>query len=211
MITKHHSHYLPFLSQEHKILLLSDREWKCYENIKTIFSKMCQRNLQEAEFDNLSATIINNHIDIIILDATQDSKKAKEFYNVIERLNQEIVIMTIINKTPDSNAINLIELSDNVIVDSFTKGILEEKLFELLSIFYTTLSIKKEDLILKNNSLDINQLIEFLDVYKGSALFIVDELMELNINLKNGELSKELLTKIGKNVMNFQIFFLKMN
>jgi len=91
-----------------------------------------------------------------------------------------------------------IQRSDNIIFDTFSEEKLKGKLAEMLSVFYTILSIGRRDISLKSGLSNIDDLGDFLDMYEGSSLFIVDELIELNQQLKDGELSKDLLDEIAK-------------
>ena len=204
MTTKQHSHYLQFLAQKYNILLLSDKSYEVYDGMKTFFNNAIQRNLQEVELENLNITLMTNNIEMVLLDATTDVSLAQKFYNAVSKNNERIVVLAIVNKKCDDGIMELISLCDNIIFDNFDKEELKGKLVEMLSVFYTILSIGRRDINLKIGSSDVDVLANFLDLYEGSSLFIVDELIELNQELKAGELSKELLAEIGKKC--FEIF-----
>ncbi len=197
MISKQHSHYLQFLAQKHNILLLSNNNYEAYNRMPKFFNNAIHRNMQDVELDNINITLMSNKIEIVILDTTQDAKKAKDFYNALQGYNNRIVVLSIVDKNFNADVIDLVELSDNIIFDTFDKFALKGKLVEMLSVFYTVLSIGRRDISLKSGVSDVKDIGEFLDTYEGSSLFIVDELIELNQKLKDGELSRELLDKIG--------------
>lgn len=198
MTTKQLSHYLEFLAQNYNILMLSNKSYKEYEEIETFFANGIQRNLHDSELENINITLMTNKIEIVILDSTENAAQAKLFYNALLNYNNRIVVVTIINRNINSEMLDLIESSDHIVFDTFSSNQLKGKLVQVLSVFYAVLSIGRRDIRLKSGSSDINTLVNFLDLYEGSSLFIVDELIELNQELKAGELSKELLVTIGK-------------
>lgn len=198
MISKQHSHYLQFLAQNHNILLLSNKNYEAYSNMHDYFNNAVQRNMQDIELENINITLMTNEIEIVILDTTDDVIQARKFCDAVSEYSDRIVILSVLNKNCSVNIMDLIELSDSVIFDTFGKEELKGKLVEMLSVFYAVLSIGRRDVSLKSGLSNINEIGIFLDTYEGSSLFIVDELIELNQKLKDGELSKELLDEIGK-------------
>ncbi len=209
MTTKQHSHYLPFLAQNYNILLFSNKSYREYESIKSFFAGAFQRNMEDAELENVNITLMANKIDIILLDATDDKAQANRFYNAVSEYSHRIVVISIINEPIESDVVDLIKVSDNIVFDTFTSEELKDKFVQVLSVFYTIISIGRREVNLKSGSSDVNVLGNFLDSYEGSSLFIVDELIELNQRLKAGELSKELLAEIGKKVLEISEIFSK--
>jgi len=198
MTTKQHSHYLQFLAQNYNILLFSERHYEAYDKLETFFESAIQRNLHDSELENINITLITNKIEVVILDSTEYAAQAKLFYNALQAYSNRIVVLTIINRHINDDMLDLIEWSDHIIFDNFSFNELKGRLVQVLSTFYAVLSIGRRDISLKNGSASVNTLVNFLDLYEGSSLFIVDELTELNQKLKDGELSKELLSAIGK-------------
>ena len=209
MTTKQHSHYLPFLAQNYNIVLFSNKNYETYENVKTFFASASQRNMENAELENINITLMTNKIDIVLLDTVDDTNQAKRFYEALSHYSSRIVILSIINQHIDNDVIDLIKVSDNILVNTFTVEELKDKLVQILSVFYTIISIGRREVNLKSGSSDVNVLVDFLDSYEGSSLFIVDELIELNERLKAGELSKELLTEIGQKIVEIGGIFSK--
>jgi len=198
MTTDQHSHYLQFLAQNYNILLFSERHYEAYDQLETFFESAIQRNLHDSELENISITLLTNKIEVVILDSTEYAAQAKLFYNALQEYSNRIVVLTIINRHINDDMLDLIEWSDHIIFDNFSFTQLKGRLVQILSVFYAILSIGRRDISLKRGSANVNTLVNFLDLYEGSSLFIVDELIELNQKLKNGELSKELLSEIGK-------------
>jgi len=209
MTTKQHSHYLPFLAENYNVLLFSNKSYGVYEGVKTFFASAFQRNMEDAELENVNITLMVNKIDIVLLDTTDSEVQAKRFYKAISDYSHRIVVMSIINEPIGSDVVDLIKVSDNILFDTFTSEELKDKLVQVLSVFYTIISIGRREVNLKSGSSDVDILVDFLDFYEGSSLFIVDELIELNQRLKAGELSKELLAEIGKKVLEISEIFSK--
>ncbi|HEX5330268.1 hypothetical protein [Sulfuricurvum sp.] len=209
MTTKQYSHYLPFLAQNYNIVLFSNKHYEAYNEAKTFFASGIQRNMQNSELDNINITLMSNKIDIVLLDTTEDPQSARKFYEAIESYNDRIVILSIINREMGSDVIDLVELSDTIVFDTCTYEELKGKLVQILSVFYTIISIGRREVNLKSGSSDVTMLVDFLDFYQGSSLFIVDELIELNQRLKAGELSKELLSEIGGKILDISEIFSK--
>lgn len=209
MVTKLYSHYLPFLAQNHNILLLSNNHYDAYDEVKESFVSAIQRNTQASELSNINITLMNNKIDVVVLDTTYDLVQAKEFLEALHSYNDRLVVLSIIGRDQVAQAVDLIVLSDHVLFDSFTSEEFKGKLVQILSVFYTVISIGRREVSLKSGSSDVTDLVDFLDFYEGSSLFIVDELIELNQKLKAGELSKELLADISGKIMEIAEIFSK--
>jgi len=209
MITNQRSHYLPILASYNRILLLSDVYYEAFDMVKKYFGVSIQYNMQERELNNIHATISNNNINIILLDATSSSSNAKKFYKAIKALNKRIIIVAIFDDKTASEAIEFTHNSDTAIFAPFTLEEFKGKLFDILSIFYTILSIGGHNI--KHMSIDyqFKNMNTFFDAYEGNLLFLTDELMEISTMLKNGELSHELLQKISLILKKIADIFLK--
>ena len=77
MTTKNHSNYLKFLARGYNTLLLSSSHHNEYDTVSEYFDASIQRNLSDEELENVTLTIMNNYIDIIILDFMKS--KFKDF------------------------------------------------------------------------------------------------------------------------------------
>lgn len=206
---KNHSHYLKFLAQNYSVLLLSNKNYPSYEKLQPYFANSTQRNLSQAQLDEIDITLLKHKIDFVILDATDDAAQAKRFYKAMINYSSRLIIISIVNRNISEEMLDLIEASDQIIFDTYNYKQLEERLVQTLSVFYAILSISRRDIKIHNGSSDINTLGSFLDLYEGSSLFIIDELVELNQRLKAGELSKELLDAIGKKCFEIADIFSK--
>ena len=209
MTTKQYSHYLPFLAQNYTILFLSNKSNAAYDEAKTFFASGIQRNMQNSELENIAITLMSNKIDIVLLDATEDIAQARKFYDAIHAYNDRIVIISMIHHEIQSDTADIIRISDAVLFENCSYEELKGKLVQILSVFYTIISIGRREVNLKSGSSDVTMLVDFLDFYQGSSLFIVDELIELNQRLKAGELSKELLSEIGGKILDISEIFSK--
>ncbi len=209
MITKQYSHYLPFLAQNYNILLLSNKHYDSFDEVSHLFSSGAQRNTHQSEFDNITITLIRNKTDIVLLDATEDSENAKRFLEALRKHNDRVVIVTIIGRESVPLFMEFATLSDHLLFDSFSIEELKAKLVQIVSVFYTIMSIGRREINLKSGSSDLSNLVNFLDFYEGSSLFIVDELMELNQRFKAGEFSKELLNEMGGKILEISEIFSK--
>jgi len=198
MITKQHSHYLKFLAKGHNALVISNKHFKQFDDVQKLFKLFIQRVLNDDELDNLSNTIMQNEIKVIILDFTQDINLAKKIYKTISNYNERIVVIGIIDKKSISDIAELINQLDSLLFNPFTKEELKDKLFINLSIFYAIKAVGVRDMkITTGSSKTSDELDKFFDIYEGQLLFIVDELIELNESLKAGELSSEILLKVA--------------
>ena len=206
MITKQHSHYLKFLAQGYNILLISNRSVKEYDEVKDYFDLGCQRNQTQVELDNLTFTLMNNNIDIVLFDFTDDNDLAQNFYDAILNYNKRIIVIGIVKDNKDS--FSLVKKLDHFLIETFTKEELKDKILTTLSVYYTVKSVSMRDIKIQTGSSEIsNELDEFFDMYEGSSLFIVDELVELNNALKSGELSLELLSTISSKISEIAVIF----
>jgi len=204
MITTQRSHYLNILASNNNILLLSDNPYPAFDAIKDKFAISIHHNMQQDELDNIHATLLHHKINIILLDATSSSIRAKEFYQEIKIYNPRILVISILDATTAFNAVEMTRNSDMAIFAPFTLEEFKGKLFDVLSIIYTILSIGNHKISSINKEDDIEV---FLNTQSGAILFIVDQLTEINIALENGELSREILMNITKNLKKISDIF----
>jgi len=204
MITTQRSHYLNILAAKNSILLLSDNPYPAFDAVKDNFAVAVHHNMQQDELDNIHATLLHHKINVILLDATSSSSNAKEFYHQIKIHNPRILVISILDASTSSNAVYMTQNSDMAIFAPFTLEEFKGKLFDILSIIYTILSIGKHHI---NDKIKENDIDNFLNTQAGAVLFIVDQLTEINIALKNGELSIDLLKNISENLKRFSDIF----
>lgn len=206
MTTKQHSHYLKFLSQGYNILLLSDRNIEYFDIISSDFDSANQRNLTQTELDNLTFTLMNNNIDIVLLDLSNNNNLSDSFFESILSYNDRIVIIGIVEDEIES--LTTINKLDEFLFKSFTLEELKDKIFKILSIYYTVKSISRRDVNIGTGSAELSSdLDEFFDMYEGSSLFIVDELMEMSLALHSGELSPKLISNIADKILEIAHIF----
>jgi len=210
MITKNHSHYLKFLAQGYNTLLVSSSHYSSYDEATEFFDASIQRNMSNEELDNLSLSLMNNHIDIAVLDFTTDEKLALKFYEKIRVYEARIVVIAILPHASKESMWKLIDKFDGALFEGFDKYQLKDKLFAQLSLFYTVRSVGRRDVKIDSglSAMEVS-LEEFFDMYEGSSLFIVDELMELNKSLKSGDLNPQLIEKISQKLLEISDNFAK--
>lgn len=198
MTTKQHSHYLKFLAKKYDLLLLSNNPFEAFEELKNDFNSFNQRSVENEELENLTSTLLIDGTDIVVLDFTNNYKIAKEMHNVISSYNDRIVIVGIVDEGNEKELLELISILDGIVTKKFSIQLLRDKLFTILSIFYTIKSVSRREHKIGMGSSELNtDLDAFFDTFEGSSLFIVDELVELNSSLKSGELSETLLQNIA--------------
>ncbi len=210
MTTKQHSHYLKFLAKGHNSLLISEHSFKQIQEINKLLDLSIQRALNQDELDNLTFTLMQNNIDIVIIDFTQDIFMAKKFQATIRKYNDRIIVIGILKKETITEVIDILDTLDNILFEDFTVEKLKDKLFVNLSIFYAIKAVGIRDMkIDSGNSIISDDLDMFFDTYEGSLLFIVDELVELNRSLKAGELSAKILSQVADKMQELAIIFSK--
>jgi len=210
MITENHSNYLKFLAQGYNTLLVSSKHYSAYDEAAEFFDTSIQRNMMSEELDNLTLSLINNHIDIVILDFTQDETLAMQFYKKIKEYESRIVVIAILSHANITNMYDLIDQFDSILFEGFNIYQLKDKLFTQLSLFYTIKSVGRRDVKIDSGSSEMEYTLEeFFDMYEGSSLFIVDELMALNKSLKSGDLNPQLIEKIAQKLLEISDTFSK--
>lgn len=210
MITKQHSNYLPFLAQKYTLLVISNRNFEVFDELENFFSALMRLPLDPVGLENLSVTLVNAKIDIVVLDATGDNKEIAEvFLRAIQKYNSRIVVISLVDLENLDSVSTILKQSDHILFEPFTKEELRGKLVQVLSVFYAVISIGRREMNLKSGSSETTVMSNFLDMYEGSILFIVDELIELNQDLKSGLLSKELLSSVGENILQIADIFTK--
>lgn len=210
MTTKQHSHYLKFLAKGHNSLLISNRHFEQFDKVKDEFNLGIQRVINEDEVDNLTNTLMQNNIDIVIIDFIEEIQNAKEMYKTIVNYNDRIVVIGITDEEYINNISDILNKLDGLLFNSFTAEELKDKLFINLSVFYSIKAIAARDMkIVSGSSTSNDELDCFFDTYEGQLLFTIDELVELNQSLKAGELSAELLKIVAQKIQTLADIFAK--
>jgi len=210
MITKNHSNYLKFLAQGYNTLLLSSSHYDEYDAISDYFDASIQRKLSEEELENLTLTLMSNYIDIVIIDFIDDYDLALKFYEIVANYEPRITIILLFSHKCTNNMLALIEEVDAILFEGFNVYQLKDKLFVQLSLFYTIKSVGRRDIKIDSGSQEIGiDLDEFFDMYEGSSLFIVDELVSFNKSLRSGDLNPKLIEKISQKLMEISDIFAK--
>ena len=210
MTTKNHSNYLKFLAQGYNTLLLSSKHFDEYDSIIEYFDAAIQRSLSEEELENVTLSIMNNHIDIIILDFTTDYDLALKFYETIKNYESRIAVIALFRPKCTNEMLALMEEVDGILFEGFSAYQLKDKLFNQLSLFYTIKSVGRREIKIGSGSVKTGiDLDEFFDMYEGTSLFIVDELVGFNKSLRSGDLSPELIEKISQKLMEISDIFTK--
>ena len=198
MTTKQHSHYLKFLAHGHNSLLLSNQFFEQFKEVKEILDLSIQRVMNQDEIDNLTFTLMQNDIDVVIIDFTQELSVAKEFLEAIKIYNDRIIIIGILKRETVVELVDILDTLDSLVFEDFSIEELKDKLFVNLSIFYAIKAVGVRDMkVASFSTISDDSLDEFFDTYEGSSLFIVDELVELNKSLKSGELSVDILEDVS--------------
>jgi len=208
MITKQYGHYLKFIAKEHNLLLISDRHFDEFNDIKEMFYLYIQRVANIDELDNINNTLMQNNIDIIVIDFAKNYKIAIKIYESIMDYNENMIIIGILKEKSVQKISFLLNKLNGLLFDSFNVDDLEEKLFINLSVFSSIEKISNQkDIISSSNSND--ELGEFFDLYEGQLIFIVDELIEYNNLLKAGELSEDILQNVALEIQTLAEIFSK--
>ena len=208
MITKQYGHYLKFIAKEHNLLLISDRHFDEFNDIKEMFYLYIQRVANIDELDNINNTLMQNNIDIIVIDFAKNYKIAIKIYESIMDYNENMIIIGILKEKSVQKISFLLNKFNGLLFDSFNVDDLEEKLFINLSVFSSIEKISNQkDIISSSNSND--ELGEFFDLYEGQLIFIVDELIEYNNLLKAGELSEDILQNVALEIQTLAEIFSK--
>ena len=208
MITKQYGHYLKFIAKEHNLLLISDRHFDEFNDIKEMFYLYIQRVANIDELDNINNTLMQNNINIIVIDFAKNYKIAIKIYESIMDYNENMIIIGILKEKSVQKISFLLNKLNGLLFDSFNVDDLKEKLFINLSVFSSIEKISNQkDIISSSNSND--ELGEFFDLYEGQLIFIIDELIEYNNLLKAGELSEDILQNVALEIQTLAEIFSK--
>jgi len=209
MITREYGHYLKFLAKDHNLLLISDRHFDEFDDVKEEFNLYIQRVLNVNELDNINNTLMQNDIDIVVIDFVKNHKTAIKIYESIINYNKNMIIIGILKEKLLQKASFLLNKLDGLLFDNFNLDTLKEKLFINLSVFSSIKEISISDLKGTITSSSSDELDEFFDLYEGQLIFIVDELREYNKLLKAGELSEEILKSVSLKIQTLADIFSK--
>jgi hypothetical protein len=208
MISSEYNNYLPFLASGNNILILSNHRYPQFDSIQESFETLTYRKIDTYFLEELGTTLSLLKINIIILDTTEDPSLSRRYYTAIQRYNPYIIIMTITSSAPTEDEMLLIKESFTTLISPFSAEELSMKLFGALGIFYVIKSISRREIRIKNNAHEEIEKNNFLNEYQGSALFMVDDLSEINASLQSQPLSAELLNALATSLSEISRIFL---
>lgn len=210
MIVQNYKKHLRFLAQGYSTLLLSSKFYSQYDEIIEYFDKSLKLNLSEENSDHLLRQINKHKIDIVIIDFTENEELALDFYNILLQSKLKLLILPILQRDFSPKLLCVVESSEGVLFEGFTSESLKNRLSTLLSLFYMLKSVGRRELKIDSGSLEMGMgLEEFFDIYEGSSLFIVDELVSLNRLLRSGDLNSWLIEKVAQKLLEIADIFEK--
>lgn len=199
-----------FLSSSKRILILSNKNFSEYMDIFNKFEMVVFEGINENSLKNLSFNFTKNSIDIVIFAPDSNFEDILSIYGRIKGISSKSEILLILPevcKTDD--IVEIVDTYDSVIGGELTEEILLNRLFRLLSYQYTENNVNFASESFYKDIEDNNkkELEEFLDIYEGAVMFLMDNLNTLIEKLQNGNLSEELLKNIAAEMMEVHEIF----
>ncbi len=198
-------HYLPFLASGNRLLIISNRRYEPFESLKEMFAPLTFHKLDETFLDTLSETL--KSLNIVILDTTEEPLLARKLMGAIQTFNPDIAVITISRIDPSVDELEVMREAFASLIGPFTSEELKTKLFGALGIFYVIKSIGRREIRIKNNAHEEIEKHHFLNAHQGNALFMIDDLAELNTALRSNTLSAKLLSDLCANLSDVSRIF----
>jgi hypothetical protein len=210
MITSKIQEFVAFLASSKRVLILSNRDMSQFMDIFDNFEMAIFEGINENSIKNLSFNFTKNHIDIVIFAPDEDFEDILSMYGKIKGISNETEILLILPEYCKTDEIvEIVDTYDVVMGGNFSREVLLNRLFRVLSAQYAVNNVNfvSEALFKDVENNNKKELEEFLDVYEGAVIFLIDNLAELIDQLKNGNLSQELLQRIGEELMEVHEIF----
>lgn len=196
-MAKHYEKYLEFLAAGYNVLYVGREQQKIFNETEDFFMSVSYVDVNEDILAKLEAILMKRHIDIVVMDAVDNNPLISEFYKKAYNFNNKILFMLLFEPKGCEKLLEIIPRVDTLLAYPLDQKSYYKKLFTLLSHPYTIDSINRRAIVLQNSdrSEDNNEV--FFQNYKGSALFLSDDLMEIIKNLEDGNLSADFLNNIA--------------
>jgi len=201
----HDEKYLEFIMHDKSLLLLSDDEFREYEDIFSSFNNFVINEITEESFENTDAILLQAKPDIVMLNCTGNKELILKIIDEIYNFDDNTTIILILASHNFEKHIDTINKVDFILTDPFSREDLFKKLFASLhenAMVKTTIKLEKE----KTEDVEI-----FLDTFEGEILFLNEELKDYITQFDNGELSHELLCEVAEKMKEVSVVFSRHN
>lgn len=193
--------YLQLLADDKNLIIYSNDSINAYAEIFDKFHTFTTMTISDYTINNISSTLIENRIDIVIVFDCANAQKNKQLITNIKAYNSNIDIIFIAKQispelTQDLNGV------DSVLFSPVSLDHLWRACFGVLSSLYTLKNIANTEKSITKIQKPINKddFEEFLDTWEGKIMFLSQDIDELVSKLDSGELSNELILECAKKI-----------
>lgn len=199
-MAKHYGKYLKFLAAEYNVLYIGRSSPELFNEIADDFMSVSYVDANEEILNKLDSILIKRHIDIVIMDVSENNPITIEFYKQASAFDENILFMLLLEKEEYDRIFDIIPRVDAIVSYPLHQETYYRKLVTLLSHRYAINSINRRNIVLQQSGVNEDSSEIFFEQYQGSALFLSDDLMEVIKNLEDGNLSKQFLDNIASEI-----------
>jgi len=190
--------YFKYVVANSSLLIFGDYSLDKYSNVFSNFSSFVFQENTDFNIDNLSSTINEFNIDIIIITADQD--KEKLYDKLIDIISHKTIHLILCHnpKKIDCSE-NLINIIDTVFTQNISLDNLKYKIYNVLNDRVASVHI---DSLMETNTKNnhLNTRTRYRDTFDTEIMFICEELRQISNAINAGDLSKEVFNKLELNI-----------
>lgn len=210
-MSENYNSYLQFLAAEYNILYLGGSDNEKYNSISSYFMTSSKVDINKEILDKFTSTLSKRHINFVIIDVEDNDELVIEFYEVIKKFNEDILVMLVFNPKEYKKLFEIVPLVDITVSYPVDMQIFYKRIFVILSTSYAMKSIGKRELIVKKKDVKEDVVESFFDIYEGSTIFISDDLLSMVNSLNAGNLSHVFFINISEKLDEVAYIFSKID
>lgn len=188
--------YFEYVVRQRNILIFGDESLEKFNNIFDKFNNYIYQELTPHNIENLSSSINNYHIDLII---TTSLYKKDELFEILKRVKEGRKIHILICCYPDILSFheNIINLSDAIFTQNISENDLKYKLYNALNDFS---EITNPIIDIEEQNKKIVKRERYRDAFDTEVMFICEELRAISKIIDSGDLSSDVFDRLEQNV-----------
>lgn len=185
--------YFKYVAKDKRLLMFGDSLLEEFADIFNSFNQVISQEILPFTIENLSATINDFNIDIIVITAKQNDNTIPQILSNIKDY-KDLHVMLYCNQDGLNFNENLINISDVIFTKKISKKNLQEKIYNLISDKIASSYIDSSSDELQNNR------VRYKDAFDIEVMFLAEDLKNISKAIGNGDISQEVFDKLKKNI-----------
>ncbi len=190
---KQNNEYFKYVAKNSNLLIFGDESLDEFSDIFKYFNNFIFQEMVIFNVENLSATISNFDIDVIIITAKQNKSDISEILTTIKE-TRDLHIILYCDQDKLYFDENLVNISDTIFTKKISKEALQYKIYNSIN---DRIASSHIDSTAKGTAV---QRTKYRDAFDTEVMFIAEELRDISTSIDNGDISQEVFDRMEKNI-----------